>query len=537
MQKHIAGVSPELDGCIGLIVKFAKSYYWRLSDDHKRWCDDQDVLQEALIIATNAAKKHSSVVFTAPCPARRRGGKVQRVAKMSTFLHQALRWGLSRWAKQFTLQKRAGRLLELDRPLPSGEGVYGDLLEAVPSVAQRGNALVHPGYDDSIRSFLTLLRAVSQPARVVLIKGLLFSDTRGSSRELCDELGIAAEKLSIGISDLRLVCGDKNIQKILLTQIGQSGMIVGAGEKALKILSCSSCSGRFSFSDIQDNRFFVVPMTCRACFREMQASAESCFGKVKTATREGFSLDDPECRLHCLDSGACRKFTEGKKVVDIDDVDFTEIDGSGASEEGAAAAAAKPAKTKKKKVGAVAAEKPVKPAKKKAKAKAEPVAEKPVKPAKKKAKPMEKQAKKKAKVPENPAKKQVKKAKAEKAEKPAKKAAAKKPVKKEGPEPPKGLTRWPYRPGSQTQWVFAQGLKGVSAKALEKALVNAAVADAKDTKAAKAEAIETGKQSYTYQLTILRKEIAKGGRFTWKLDESGGMFRITHLKEHKLKGD
>jgi hypothetical protein len=478
--ERIAGISKEIDGCGGLIAQKARAAYRRVGQSHRRWIDEEDIVQDAL-------------VGTVECLHDYRPG---RGAKFSTHLFKGLNWHLSHVLGALEQKKRDAEIVELDAPVKEYSITsFADLMAST-----EGNAASwldpSPASLECERAFITLCRAVSEPARAVLIRGFLFSIVRGSTPELCSEIGLAAKKLRIGVNDLKSMSSDENLRKKILNSVSVNVMLNEGTEQALRVLKCGRCNGNFGLDAVREGRFFVFPMTCRSCLRELQKlpPSLSCFGKTKEHGREGYSEKSTECRLHCRDRSACQKFIRESgsmketedEMTSIEDVDLSDVE-------------EKVQKTKKK---------------------------------------SSKASTKSAKTTT----KSTKSAKASKTEKPVKKAKAK-PAKEEeeedegaglvdyspkalsrylddaekNPEPkaPAPLPKWPYKRGSVTLYLFQRMLLGCVRAEMEKEITKKAVG-----------------VDFKGPFKVLSKGWAKGHKFTWKVDEEGGRLKLTDLKYH-----
>lgn len=399
LQHHIEGVTPNIDSCGAMIAQKAMRAYKGISEAHKRWIDPEDMVQEGLVAALSVEKSYKPS-----------GG-----AKFSTHMYTGLDWHFSRTYTGLTQLKRDGGVTELDAPLGNETETTGADLLADPT----NGGIDGPEIINYVNSFISLCRAVSQKAIVVLVRGLLFSDTRRATPEVCAEIGAKALKLGIGMDDFRVVGQDEKVRKKLLTLVSTDVTMGMETESSLRCLECTRCEGQFSIAAIREGRFFVSSMTCWVCHREMQAapSTISCFGKAKQNGQEGYSKADPECRLHCPDRAVCRKFVKEPnkmKFADaavkptVEDVDFTEVEEKAKTK--AKAGKAKAGKTEKKE------KKAAKPAKAAKAAKPEKV--------------------KKEKVDDDPA--------------------------------PKGLSKWPFKSGSVMRYLFKQLLAGADKKEIQK---------------------------------------------------------------------
>ena len=489
MYERIASVSPRIDSCGGLIAQQAHRAYGRIARDspeHLRWLDEDDIRQDALLKAVEVEQEYKAFCL------------IGRVApqKYSSHLYNGLFWRLDHLARTYARPiRRSNGLVELDAPVSTETNE-----RKIDFISKDGPEQIEERLA-CISGFIELCRAVSDPAKMVLILGFLFSDSRYSTPELCAEIGQAAARLRVGINDLRLIGHDPRVRKLLLVLIGKCVMLNAGTEEQLRCLECVRCHGHLSIRAIRTGQFFVSTMTCRRCYREMKQSPVevSCFGK--TADTGGYSVANVECRLHCRDRSACRYFQENDmadNTPDIDDVDFSDV-------EGTATAAA--------------------------------VEEKPKKSAAKKTKKEVKKAPEAA-----PAKKAAKAAKKEPAP-----AAAKKDVDDDDePKPPKGCEDWPGRKGSLWRYIFVECYRtGYTIPQLRKMLAKAGWADMDDEKGradAKSAPKKWGKYHMNFQIYWMKRLVF--GRYTaeklthsWKLHDEDGVYRPYDLKQLKFKGD
>lgn len=79
------------------------------------------------------------------------------------------------------------------------------------------------------------------------------------------------------------------------------------------LLRCVLCPRRFNTGDVEEERFFVQTMICRACYERMRARpyAESCFGKPTVGNRLGYDADNHVCQHVCPDRAVCPKLQGG----------------------------------------------------------------------------------------------------------------------------------------------------------------------------------------------------------------------------------
>lgn len=348
---QLKGVSTKVDSCSGLIAQAAYRAHRRLSAEHKRWVDPEDLMQQALMEAVAAEKRY-----------RKDGG-----AKYSTYLHTGLFFDLSKTYTDRLKQKMrtSTGIVELDAPLASEDGrtfqVADNRQNAAAMRDVRRRALF--GLED-------LCRWVSPKARLVLVRVLLCgAKLRDRERSCLTELSQGVAKIGLKWEDLAVLLDDERVRKMALNQLVRRG-IVGITDTDTRILECVSCEGQFSLSDVREGRYFAVSSTCRACYLRLHKDPDVCFGKLKTKGQEGYSENDVECRLHCDDKDACRsfvaldtatkpchskdrrRFTMANEDTDeLEDVDFEEdAKPVKASKAASKTAAKKPAKAAKAKV-------------------------------------------------------------------------------------------------------------------------------------------------------------------------------------------
>ena len=490
MQTY-CGVSKRIDGCRGMLAQAVMRTHRRIGAGHRRWIDEEDLYQETLIKALAAEAKYNP-----------EGG-----AKFSTFLFRSANWVLNRLAKELKAEADAGPPVELDASLPSGNSTVGEQMS--------GNTELLPEELNCIQSFVSLCRSVSDKAVAVLVRGFLFSDLIYSTPELCAEIARAATKLRIGVADFALLSNGakKNVRvrNELLTAVSKHVMLESGTEEAmLRCLKCVECTGEFSLAAIRDGRFYVGPMTCRACFHRLRNNPVTCFGKPGGI---GFSAEDVNCSTHCLDKQACKEMSMGEVPVNIEDVDFS-------AEEKVVAATMKKAAKPVKEVPVEAApvrtrveatkaapakvmkdkSKPVEKQKASVsvKAKAAPAKAASIKAAKDKPKPVEKQT-----VPEEKAAKAVEKD-----------VYDEKYFPLDSYNPPADVVEWPYRLGSVYLAMFMHLYKGVSKAEFEKMFKGTLIAE----------------HRWASRMKGWRNPGPHRKGHTWKLDEEGGRLRIYDVK-------
>ncbi len=402
------GVSQKVDSCSGLIVQQALRTHRKLAEEHKRWIDPEDIIQEALMEAVRAEKRYKS----------------DRKAKYSTYLHKGLFYDLRRTYTDRLRQKmrQSAGVVEIDAPIADGPDRL-ELPDGTPTVEVH-----HDRFKRAMGALECLCRAVTPPVRVAIVEGLLLQRqvnygkqlyANGLNRryapgvtlgdQIAKESAEAIAKTGVKFSDFEVFAEGEKIRKLALIQLLRNG-IMGTGETDARLLECVRCSGQFPLSAVVEGNFSVATMTCGACYGEMKEDESLCFGKAKTAERPGYSKKNIECRIHCIDRDICASNTvKGDRVMaktkaavvdELEGVDFDETSDEGTD--------------------------------------AEPV---------------------KAKASAKSGKKAV--AKAEKPAKPAK-VAKKAPVQEEEEdEAPKEVGRWPFKNGSLMRWSFQSAYDGI----------------------------------------------------------------------------
>ena len=320
MLPSTTGISPLVDSVGGMIAQTAYRTHARMSKEHQRWLDVDDLVQEGLIVAHITETEEF---------------EQGRGSKYSTYLHLPLQWNMKKRLAALTQHKRRALLVELDAPIEQAD--EDSTTRELPTPATQGEDA------DCVRSFITLCRAVRgirqeqkgywpgvpDPAVDVLIRGFVFGDITKANAEICQQIGVIARRLSIDPQKLCRFRQDENLRKKVLTALSET-IIMGSGtEQSLRILECVSCRGLLTIDDIRNRRYFVSSMMCYKCHREQQKDPDSCFGKVKTKKREGYSKRDVECQIHCPDRKVCRQFTTKKehhmseeKTADLKGVDL-----------------------------------------------------------------------------------------------------------------------------------------------------------------------------------------------------------------------
>jgi hypothetical protein len=486
--------SAKIDGCIGLIISRATSNYYRLPEEHKRWIDPEDLIQEGMLAALQTD-----------------GFDKNKGSKYSTYLYNALLFHFSkRYQVPLRQQKRTAYLIELDAPLGTSQNFRRDGGDEKTQFLQLPDTESdHTRAYNATAAFLEMCDYLSAPAIEFLAAGLLCGNWTAVGKRsnaepsLIKEISLIVKKQQVGIDSLRMLFKSEESRKMALKALGTFGSI-GLGVKLeAKILECVSCQGLFNLNDIGKGRYVVETMTCRACYRKLiKAPPEiSCFGKVKTENTQGYLETDIECRMHCRDRKVCRRqimennmtsatpSTKGS-VDELEDVDLSEVE-----------AAPKPKKTAKKAAKVAKAPVPVEPT---------PEPKKP--------------AKKAAKAPDKAAEKTEKPAKPAKEAKPAKPAKVAKPKKELSEEEAKDVKflakhsdvcgpRLPHKAGSNMRYAFCRALEGVKAATLKSE-------------------IDASGHNYDIYLKVLRNGHAgrKRPTHTWKLDETGGFLKLDNVK-------
>src|SRR5581483_6971647 len=171
-MRRVAGISPLIDSCDGMIRKKVGDAFRRISPTNKRWLDEEDLLQE-LLLAAFLTEKNDYIHQTSRFRRRTK-------TKFSTFLYRKLDWEVSGFVAGLRYQKRDAQGLELDAPLPSGDALvtsipaasgayaYGPgtvtAAEKVQWQGQQARPALAAEYFDCARSFIRLCRRLSDDA-------------------------------------------------------------------------------------------------------------------------------------------------------------------------------------------------------------------------------------------------------------------------------------------------------------------------------------------------------------------------------------
>lgn len=285
-----------VESCTGLIVKQANKAYNRLSQDHKRWVDPEDLIQDGRLAAVQLVVGRKAKMLpdgtvdlaTGPHYTNKLG------TKYSTYLYTGLDWYLDKnYYTPMRQQKRTiGNLVELDAPLPDREST----IQVASSEPIQDTAL------DAVMAFVTLCQSLEAKAVIWLTAGLLFGKSR-SGYPVIPAIRQAVTVTGVQYDQLKILIKSPLARTKVLTMLEKDATIDLGTEADSRVLECSECEGQFSLIAIRQGRFFPESMTCRTCYRKLQTAPveKSCFGKIKTTEHEGFSTDDPECRLHCID--------------------------------------------------------------------------------------------------------------------------------------------------------------------------------------------------------------------------------------------
>ena len=340
------GASTAIDSCVAMINQKAWKHYERIPNEHKRWIDPEDIIQEGMLEAVIASQ--GAVVFTCGCVAAvpedgeavlcaAHQSPVKRTAirhiagrgkKFSTFLYLGLDLHFQHILTPLVQQKRVGRVVELDAPLHSGDdgnvsSLANQFVDAGALEQVQGGAVAWAAVD----ALATVVRALTPEAAVYLVVGLLLRrrSFRGMKRItnedlLIAEIGRCTRKYKISFTDLAELTKNEETRKMALTRVvTESNMGLG-GEMEARVLECVSCTGQLPLKAIPEGRYVVETSTCMSCYRKLQAQAAeiSCFGKAQVVVSgavvtEGYSETDIECQRHCKDRHLCRTLVKKEK--------------------------------------------------------------------------------------------------------------------------------------------------------------------------------------------------------------------------------
>jgi hypothetical protein len=489
----IRGISKNIDGCAGLIAQQAIRTYNRVPEAHKRWIDQDDLVQEGLIAAFNAEKKYDS-----------------KQAKFTTYLHTGLRQRFDHVLQPLESQKRTGSLLELDAPIQLGDK---SVLPDVPTSDRQGVCAVD--------AYLSVCRELRPQAVIWLTSGLLLGRWFRHDRcsEVIENVKDAVSKVGVVYDDFEIFTKDEKACRNALTNLRKDVRIGLGDEMSLRVLECVECRTRYSLASIRSGSYYPESMVCRRCYRRMMQDQSTCFGKVKSADTVGYSDEDVECRLHCPDRSVCSQIIKEKSMPEVDedldaldDVDFDDLTGQSATElTDEEEEAPKPVKAKTKVNGHA------KPDKAEAKSKddtkptkvSKTVEEKPAKPVKAKVKEVEPET-------ETKTEKKVKKITEDPSDA---RSVTPLPVKvpKTVDEPwfEQSGGKWPYKHASMAQMAFQACFVGIKQQSLQDWVEK----NGYHFKP-KIEAIKLGHQTGFYS----------ADEFTWKFSDEGGRYKVYDVK-------
>lgn len=290
MPKLIVG-DEQIDGIVPMLAQQAYKAYQRLPEEHRRWQDPEDMLQQALLTACNAATSFDKT----------------RKVKFSTYAFTGVQMKLNSTVGATRTMSRRSRLVELDVP-------SSDDSKTIELVSK--NITVDVQYSRLHRAYAgmaQLCRAVSAPARVALAKGFLLQGRLSQAERalMGAEVQSAVRAIGLGIDDLRVFSDDENSRKFMLTRLIDDS-ILGLSDTDTWSLQCAQCGGAAPLSAVREERFFLDTMLCRSCYRALSKHEKSCFGK-------DYSVVDKDCTLHCRDKVACLKFVGAVKNLKEED--------------------------------------------------------------------------------------------------------------------------------------------------------------------------------------------------------------------------
>lgn len=298
-MRSIKGISQKIDSCGGMIHSHARKVHFRIGQSNRGWIDLEDVVQDGLLAAVVAERKHNP----------------QGKASFSTYLHTGLRNHFSRQLlSPLSQQKRTVvGTVSLDDISP--------ILKAAPMYSEFEN-------EQAILQAVRLCSRLSGGAAAFFVGGLLCRKWASNGFRPPAEMGVLAEihetadALSISMEDLLPLAVDEIVRKKALTQLSGIGSLGLGNEMAARLLECVRCTAQLPISSIQSGRYVVETMTCKVCYLELQQapSEESCFAKE-------YDREAVECQIHCADKKVCQACTEvdmDEKALDnakLDDLD------------------------------------------------------------------------------------------------------------------------------------------------------------------------------------------------------------------------
>jgi hypothetical protein len=361
-----------VDSCSDLIHKKAIRTYKHVAPENKRWIDLEDVIQEGLIKAWETEQHFTQYWSQAEKPKHFK-------SKYSSYLYRGLDMLFTaRYSVPLRAEKRITTLVELDAPI-------GD--EDNPSHIEVASRSVSPErLFQAVSGVIQVCYAVP-PAALSFLLNVIISETGRIRRRTVKDISCipdACDRFGVTRYDLELIMGDMESKSRVLESVMTA--TAKLGEDDVKVLECIACRGMFSLGDVRAGRYSATSLTCHQCLVKLyeETDGSSCFGRLKVVQNnktvtEGYSEADAECRLHCRDRAACKRFIkEGRtnmtpeKVANME-VDLADVDLSDVEVAEPAATTTKPAKGSGKKTAAKAATKaPAKTATKAAVKKAEP---------------------------------------------------------------------------------------------------------------------------------------------------------------------
>ena len=362
----VTGISPMVDSCSDLVHKKAIKTYKHIAPENKRWIDLEDVIQEGLIKAWETEQHFTQYWEQEKPPAHFK-------SKYSSYLYRGLDMLFSaKYSIPLGARKRITKLVELDAPIADDSE---DHLE-VPSHNVSPERLFQ-----AVSGVVQVCYAIP-PAALTFLLNVIVSDTGRIRRRTVKDISCipeACDRFGVTRYDLELIMGDLESKSRVLESVMAAETALG--ENDIKVLECIACREMFSLGDVRTGHYSATSLTCHQCLVKLYEGTDgvSCFGRLKVVNNnktvtEGYSVADAECRLHCRDRAACKKFIKEGRTnmtpakVDNMEVDLDQLDLSDVEVAGSATTTTKPAKGSAKKAATKAAAK--------APAKAEPKAAK-----------------------------------------------------------------------------------------------------------------------------------------------------------------
>ena len=293
-RTYLPSISPNVDSCHALINKKAREAHWRIGANNRRFVDLEDCQQEGLIAAWAAEKSFDP-----------QKSKYKQTIKYSSYLVPGLKHAYhNAYHSSFHQGKRTALQV-----LP---------LEMTAAVNMADSSVSVEALENAVSVFKAIAEKLSPSTAEKFVAGLLsgrwfgrvggrYHHIHASIKEMrraVKAVGASFEDLSQFIQNpafrTRALIAATKLTNIKMSRNGMAG----------KILECVGCSQMYSLADVKAGRYSAETFTCVGCYREMQDTPAvlSCFGKVKTATSEGYDVRDVECRLHCRDRRICKQF-------------------------------------------------------------------------------------------------------------------------------------------------------------------------------------------------------------------------------------